>query len=118
MVPGESSPSPTDSSARTQIQLFCVARPAIPPQVPPVPQTGSTATGSQAGLVSGGDTLVPVRRNSCCKLTKNTEYRVQYSTVRQAIFSLSMREAVRLSEERASAGYYSEENFFVLIILT
>jgi hypothetical protein len=33
--------------------------------------------------------------------TQNTEH----STVRQALFSLSMREAVRQSEERASAGY-------------
>ncbi len=40
---------------------------------------------------------------------QNTEY----STVRQALFFLSMRQAVRQSEERASAGYYSEENFFI-----
>ena len=55
--PGESAQSPTDSSARTQFQLFCVSRPAMPPEVLPVPQAGTT-TGSQAGLVSGGDTLV------------------------------------------------------------
>jgi hypothetical protein len=59
MDQGESSPSLTDSSARTQIQLFCVTRPAIPPQVLPVPQAGTTSR-SQAGLVSGGDTLIRV----------------------------------------------------------
>ena len=54
-----SRPTPTDNSARTQYLLFCVTLPPILPEVLPAPQAGTT-TGSQAGLVSGGDTLIGV----------------------------------------------------------